>query len=57
MTLREKIASISDEWWHSDGEETFYSAALDLIAHGYSEDEAVALLIKLHWAVAAEYGE
>jgi hypothetical protein len=56
MTLIEKVDAICDEWWHSSNAETFYNAAVDLVAHGYSEDDAVTLLSSLYGAVSDEYG-
>jgi len=56
---RDEIARIpgEDGWWRTDGQDMFESAAVDLIAHGFTSDQAVALLGDLYGAVAEEYGE
>lgn len=59
QNVRDEIASIpgDDGWWRTGGQDTFESAAADLIAHGFTDAEALSLLGDLFSAVAEEYGE
>ena len=57
--VRDEIAGLpgGDGWWKSSGEDTYEELAADLMAHGYSGDEAVALLSTAYSAAAEEYGD
>ena len=44
------------EWWHSDGGETYLELVRDLVAHGYSDAEALDFLTAAYGAAANEYG-
>lgn len=56
--LRGQIAKLpgSEGWWKSDGQDTFERLARDLIAHGFTEAETVALLSEAYFTAAEEYG-
>lgn len=57
MTLKERITELpGDEWWKSHSEDVYFEAAESLVAHGFSEDEAVELLSGLYFAAADCYG-
>ena len=49
--LKEEI-----EFWQSSCEDDYEEVLKDLIDHGYTEDEAVALLSKLYHTTAGEFG-
>lgn len=51
-------AAIAGEngWCKSDGEEIFVETAVELVGHGFTVDDAVALLSRLYWKVAQEFG-
>ena len=57
--VKEQIALLpgGDGWWKSGGQDTYEKLAVDLVAHGYTEDEAVDLLAEAYGAVAEEYGD
>lgn len=58
MSLKKKVHAIFNGWFHEDStEEKIYKVALDLIKHGYSEDEAVSLLKSVCGAISWEYSE
>lgn len=44
-------------WWHSDGGDTYRKLGDDLIAHGFTTDEALAFLDSAYGAAASEFGQ
>lgn len=58
-TIREKLCEIpgEDGFYNSGCEESYCELAVELIACGFTEDEAVAFLRRVYSATAAEYGE
>jgi len=52
------IAKIPGEsgWWCGDGEDRFQRLGADLVAKGFTPDEALDLLESAYGAVAGEFG-
>jgi len=49
------VDDICDEWWKSDGRETFISVGNDLLGSGLSLEEIEDVLCSLYGAVANEF--
>jgi hypothetical protein len=61
MTVAEMNAAIAQipgehGWWHSDGRDRFEQLGADLVAKGFTPDEALDLLESAYSAVAGEFG-
>ena len=44
-------------WWKRDGQKTFETIGQQLLAKGFTVDEAATVLAQVYHAVAAQFGE
>jgi hypothetical protein len=56
--LAKRVDAIAgpDGFWKRSTRDSFLARATELVARGYSEDDAIELLGDLYDAVSAEYG-
>lgn len=45
------------EFWKEEAERTFDKAKVSMMEHGFTEKEAVALLLEVYAVMAGEFGE